>query len=68
MASRRLRRAKLTDLTGAFRDKIFHGSPVVKRDAAAMNFVPSSTEPPPTESKKVIFCWFIISTAFINVS
>ena len=49
-------------------DKICHGSPCVKRAAAAINFVPSSTEPPPIESKKVIFSFFTTSTAFISVS
>ncbi len=33
-----------------------------------MNFVPSITDPPPTASKKSIFSFFTISTAFIKVS
>ena len=44
-----------------------HGSPA-NGAAAAMNFVPSSTEPPPTASRKSSFSARTCSTARISVS
>jgi hypothetical protein len=53
--------------TGACLARMSHGSPS-KFIAAAMNFIPSITEPPPTASRKSMFFSRASATACISVS
>ena len=48
--------------------KMSHGSLPTQQAAAAMNLLPSITEPPPTASRKSIFSRLTNSTAGIKVS
>ena len=57
----------IPDFTGAPLLTMSHGSPA-NGAATAMNFVPSSVDPPPTASRKSMFPARTFSTARIRVS